>query len=249
MPIQYYEYHTNPERWSDELRLASKPGGRFHWLGGLYWEKTVDKNSGSTYFMPGLQYQTVRRFSTTTITQLPEPHRCPPDSGTPTSTRTDYLQTTEFANISFDITDKLNVEAGVVHFHSDSPATPRLMASSLTHLRFRAVQRRVRNKWDSKFGINYKLTDKVMVYADLRAGLPRRRHQLRLSAEVLQQRRAASTTRLTRSTISKSAGKPTSLNGHLVWNGAAYLMNWKQLQTHHLRREHLRLQQLQRQRR
>ena len=35
------------------------------------------------------------------------------------TTRSDYLQTTEFANISFDVTDKLNVEAGVVHFHSD----------------------------------------------------------------------------------------------------------------------------------
>ncbi len=36
VPIQYYEYHTNPERWSNELRLASKPGGKFHWLAGLY---------------------------------------------------------------------------------------------------------------------------------------------------------------------------------------------------------------------
>jgi len=55
VPIQYYEYHTSPQRWSNELRLASKPGGRFHWLGGLYWERTEDKFSGSTYFMPGLR--------------------------------------------------------------------------------------------------------------------------------------------------------------------------------------------------
>ncbi len=34
-------------------------------------------------------------------------------------TRSDYLQTTEFVNINFDFTDKLNVEAGMVHFHSD----------------------------------------------------------------------------------------------------------------------------------
>src|ERR1700728_230220 len=55
VPLQYYEYHTNPERWSDELRLVSKEGGRFHWLVGTYWENTRDKKSGSTYFMPGLQ--------------------------------------------------------------------------------------------------------------------------------------------------------------------------------------------------
>ncbi len=34
VPTQSYEYHTNPERWSDELRLASKTGGRLHWLRG-----------------------------------------------------------------------------------------------------------------------------------------------------------------------------------------------------------------------
>ncbi|HVN99650.1 MAG TPA: TonB-dependent receptor plug domain-containing protein, partial [Steroidobacteraceae bacterium] len=34
VPLQFYEYHTNPERWSNELRLVSKPGGRFHWLVG-----------------------------------------------------------------------------------------------------------------------------------------------------------------------------------------------------------------------
>ncbi len=33
-PLQFYSYNISPERWSDELRLASKPGGRFHWLGG-----------------------------------------------------------------------------------------------------------------------------------------------------------------------------------------------------------------------
>jgi len=35
----------------------------------------------------------------------------------------------------------------------------------------------------------------------------------------------------TRSTTMNSAGNRRVLNGHLLWNGAAYLMNWKQLQT------------------
>ena len=56
-PTQYYSYNINPQRWSNELRLSSKPGGRFHWLAGLYWERTVDNNYGNTYYMPGLQYQ------------------------------------------------------------------------------------------------------------------------------------------------------------------------------------------------
>ena len=78
VPIQYYEYHTNPQRWSNELRLSSKAGGRFHWLGGLYWEKTVDKNSGSTYYMPGLrtnspafQYYNAYAYTAPGSTSLP----------------------------------------------------------------------------------------------------------------------------------------------------------------------------------
>ena len=35
VPTQTYEYHTNPERWSNELRLSSKTGGSLHWLGRL----------------------------------------------------------------------------------------------------------------------------------------------------------------------------------------------------------------------
>ncbi len=157
-PLQYYEYHTNPERWSDELRLVSKPGGRFHWLGGLYWEKTRDENSGSTYFMPGLRtdgaaFQYENAYYGTTGSSLP------PGQWYAYTTRSDYLQTTEFADISYDLTSKLNVEAGTVHFHSDfkyyspygqfayNPVTPSLSQGSS-------------HKWDSKLGVNYKATDR-----------------------------------------------------------------------------------------
>jgi hypothetical protein len=54
VPIQYYDYIQHIERWSNELRLQSKEGGRFHWLGGLYWEKTINPYS-LYYHMPGLQ--------------------------------------------------------------------------------------------------------------------------------------------------------------------------------------------------
>ena len=230
VPIQFYEYHTNPQRWSNELRLASKEGGRFHWLGGLYWEKTVDKNSGSTYYMPGL------RTNSPTFEYYNAYNGTPPGSTSlPKNewysymTRSDYLQVTEFANISFDITKKLNVEAGVVHFHSDfryfspygqfayAPTTPSLDVGSS-------------KKWDSKFGVNYKITDKVMVYADFAQGF----------------RDGGSNSGFPESCYAKGVPqsyvpdtlnnyelgwKSTSLNDHLLWNGAAYLMNWKQLQT------------------
>ena len=233
VPLQYYEYHTNPVRWADELRLTSKAGGRFHWLAGLYWEKTTDKNSGSPYYMPGLQpggaaFQYELYYYNTTASSLP------PGVWYDYTTRSDYRQTTEFANINFDITDRLNVEAGLVHFHSDfsyyspygqfayQPVTSTLSVGSS-------------HKWNSKFGINYRLTDHVMLYGDFAQGF-----------------RDGGTNALPPSCYVDANGNPngvqhdytpdtlnsfevgwktTSLGGRLLWNGAAYYMKWKDLQT------------------
>ncbi|MGH8140015.1 MAG: TonB-dependent receptor [Steroidobacteraceae bacterium] len=228
VPTQTYEYHTNAERWSDELRLVSKPGGRFHWLAGLYWEKTRDKNSGSTFYMPGLQtegaaFQYYTALYGTTMSSLP------PGEWYAYRTRSDYLQTTEFANISFDLTDRLNVEAGVVHFHSDfsyyspygqfsyAPTTPSYSPGSS-------------HKWNSKFGINYKLTDRVMAYADFaqgfRDGGTNSGYPASCYASGVPQSYVPDT--LNNFEI---GWKSTGLGGRLLWNGAAYLMDWKNLQT------------------
>src|SRR5882762_8945465 len=228
VPLQYYEYHTNPERWSNELRLASKPGGRFHWLGGLYWEKTLDKNSGSTYYVPGLQTNGAAFLYENSYNGTIGPS-LPPGQWYAYTTRSDYLQTTEFANISFDITDKLNVEAGVVHFHSSfsyhspfgqfayAPTTP-FDSSGGSH------------KWNSKLGVNYKVTDKVMLYADwaqgFRDGGSNSGYPASCYAKGVPQNYVPDT--LNNFEI---GWKSTSLAGRLLWNGAAYWMDWKDLQT------------------
>jgi iron complex outermembrane recepter protein len=230
VPIQFYEYHTNPERWSDELRLVSKPGGRFHWLAGLYWEKTRDKDSGSTYYMPGLRtnspaFQYYNYYSGTP----PGSTSLPPGEWYAYTTRSDYWQSTEFANISFDLTSKLNVEAGVVHFKSYfryySPFGQFAYAATAPTLEVGSS-----HKWDSKFGVNYKLTDKVMVYADFAQGF-------RDGGTNSGYPQSCYNNGVPQSYVPDTLNnyeigwKSTSLNGHLLWNGAAYLMNWKQLQT------------------
>ena len=145
------------------------------------------------------------------------------------TTRSDYLQTTEFANISFDITSKLNVEAGVSHFHSGfryySPYGQLDYAATAPSLNVGSS-----HKWDSKFGINYKIAEKVMLYADFSQGF----------------RDGGSNSGYPQSCYNKGVPhsyvpdtlnnfeigwKSTGLNGRLLWNGAAYLMDWKQLQT------------------
>jgi iron complex outermembrane receptor protein len=228
VPLQFYEFHTNPERWSNELRLASKPGGKFHWLAGLYWEKTRDKDSGSTFFTPGLRtdgaaFQYYEALYGTTASSLP------PGVWYAYRTRSDYLQTTEFANISYDITDRLNVEAGAVHFHANSryespygqfayaPTTPALTVDSSS-------------KVNGKVGVNYKVTDKFLLYADFSQGFRDGGANSGFPASCYANGVPSSYVPDTLNNY-EMGWKSTSAGGRLLFNGAAYLMRWKDLQT------------------
>ncbi|HEV7137195.1 MAG TPA: TonB-dependent receptor [Steroidobacteraceae bacterium] len=225
--VQYYSYNENPKRWSNELRLVSKEGGRLHWLAGLYWEKTVDRNYGSTFYMPGLQYggdafQYELQYYGLTQRTLP------PGVWYTYSETSDVLETTEFANINFDVTEKLNVEAGVSHFHDNesydtpvlgfaySPNSPSYY-SSTSH------------KWDGKAGVSYKLSPKAMLYADWSQGFRPGGSNSGLPADCY----ASGVTRTYDADTLNNyelGWKTTSLGHRLLWNGAAYYMDWKNLQ-------------------
>ncbi len=228
VPTQFYEYHSNPERWSNELRLASKPGGRFHWLAGLYWEKTRDKDSGSTFFSPNLQtdgaaFQYYTALYGTTASSLP------PHVWYAYRTRSDYLQTTEFANISYDLTDRLNVEAGLVHFQAasrySSPYGQFAYAPTTTSL-----SEGTSHKVNGKVGLNYKVSEHLLVYGDFaqgfrdggaNSGYPDSCYANGVPHEYVPD------------TLNnfELGWKSTSQDGHFLFNGAAYLMRWKDLQT------------------
>jgi outer membrane receptor protein involved in Fe transport len=142
--------------------------------------------------------------------------------------RYDYLQTTEFANVVFDITPRLHVEAGTVHFHSSFNTStyggfwyaPQVTteAPGGSH------------KWNSKFGLSYNATDNLLVYADwaqgfrdggVNGGLPgacvKNGVPVQFQPDTL--------------TNYELGWKSTWLDKHLVWNGAAYYMPWKNYQS------------------
>jgi outer membrane receptor protein involved in Fe transport len=229
-PEQYYSYNINPQRWSNELRLSSKPGGRFHWLGGLYWEKTVDKNYNNTYYMPNLQpngqaFQYYLQYYGLSKSTLP-----PGEWYTYTET-SHILQTSEFVNINFDVTDKLNVEAGVVHFKDtetyDTPILGFAYAPN-TPSDFTTNS----SKWNGKAGINYRATDHVMVYADWAQGFrPGGANYGLPSGPQGCYASGVPTTYIPDTLNNYEIGwKTTSQDNRLLWNGAAYYMDWKDLQ-------------------
>jgi iron complex outermembrane receptor protein len=223
---QAYSYILNPENWSDELRLVSKPGGRLHWLVGLYWEKYWDAYYSNTYYMPGLQYQGDAFQSTLSAYSITQP-TLPPGVWYSYLERSDYKDHSEFANISFDVTDRLNVEAGVVHFHSDSfyytpllsfayaPNTPSAYGSSS-------------HKVNGKLGINYKAAEHVLLYADFAQGFRDGGTNSGLTPDCV----AHVPYVYTPDTLNnfEIGWKTTSLGGRLLWNGAVYDMEWKKLQ-------------------
>jgi iron complex outermembrane recepter protein len=228
--LQWYNYNDNPQRWSNELRLSSKSGGRFHWLAGLYWERTTNKNYGETYVMPGLQYQGAAFQSALAYYGLTQ--QTLPNSVWYAYTETSHvLQTTEFANINFDVTDKLNVEAGIVHFHDNenydtpllgfayAPNTPSDYSTSSS-------------KVNGKAGISYHLTDHAMMYADWAQGFRPGGANSGLPAGPQGCYAAGVPYTYTPDTLNnyEIGWKTTSLENRLLWNGAAYYMDWKDLQ-------------------
>jgi iron complex outermembrane receptor protein len=228
VPSQFFEYHTNPQRWSEEIRLVSKQGGRFHWLLGYYWERTEDKNQGSTYYMPGLQpngaaFQSYLAYYGNSMSSLP------PGEWYGYQESTDYLQTSEFANLSFDVTRKLTIEGGVSHFSSR-------FSDSDPYQQFAYVPTSPSytpggsNKVDYRGGINYKITDKVMVYGVFSQGF---RDGGTNAGDPSSCYAAGVPQKYIPDTLNnyEIGWKTTSLENRLLWNGAAYLMHWRDLQT------------------
>lgn len=225
-PTLNYDYIQHIQRWSNELRLQSKEGGRFHWLVGAYWEKTLD-NYGDYFHMPGMQTAGAQWQAAAVYygqTGLPPA----PDDWYSYVARTDYLQTTEFANLSFDITPRLHIEAGTVHFHSSfntstyggywySPQTTTESPGDS-------------HKWNSKAGISYKVLDGLLVYANAAQGFRDGGVNSGLPTPCV---KAGIPPQYTPDTVTnyEIGWKSTMLDRHLQWNGAVYYMPWKNLQS------------------
>lgn len=238
--LQFYSYNINPQGWSNELRLASKDGGRFHWVAGLYWQKTVDRNYNNTYYMPGLQYggQAMQfELNYYGLTQA----TLPPGVWYTYTETSNILQTTEFANISFDVTDRLNVEAGIVHFHDDERYDTPVLAFTYGP-NSPSDYTQSSHKVDGKAGISYKLSEHEMMYADWGQGFRPGGTNAGLVGSF-----TPPLTGCYAPTPGGAAGAPldytpdtlnnyeigwktTSLNNRLLWNGAVYYMDWKNLQ-------------------
>lgn len=226
--VQYYDYRPKTTRWSDELRLQSKTGGRFQWLVGAYWEKTKQTIS-EYYHMPGLQTAGQAWQAETAYYYNQGALPPAPDDWYSYNSRFDYLQMTEFVNIGFDITPKLHIQAGTVHFRSNfssssyggfwyAPQSPSPPSPAGSH------------KWDSKLGISYQATPSIFLYADAAQGFRDGGSNVGIPSGCTARGVPAQYTPDT-VTNYELGWKTQWIDNHLLWNGALYYMPWKGLQT------------------
>jgi outer membrane receptor protein involved in Fe transport len=230
VPYQYYTYNSNSNRYSNELRLESKPGGSLHWVGGAYWEKT--HQDYSVFFaMPGLQ-PTGEAYTQQIAYYNSYYHataRPLPNEWYSYVSRFDYLETTEFGDLTWDLTDKLSVEAGLEHFHSDFSGGS-LWSGYFWDPKVPSYYEGGSNKWNTKLGLNYKAADHLLLYASFGQGF----------------RDGGINSGLSDSCVREGAPhyyQPDTLNnfevgwksvnerGNFLWNGAVYYMPWRNYQT------------------
>jgi iron complex outermembrane receptor protein len=233
VPTLYIDYRDDTRRYSNELRLSSKPGGRLHWLAGLYWEHTEDHYSDN-YVMPGIQYggQAWQLAASYYAPVVPTP---PPEDWYSYLESIDYLQTTEFANISFDLTDKWNIEVGTVHFRSDFSNGSSYAAYSYQPIGPGQVGGPSSSvggshKWNSKIDISYRPLDNLLFYANFAQGF----RDGGINAGFTDACYAAGVPhQYTPDTLDnyELGWKSTMLDQHLLWDGALYYMPWKNFQT------------------
>jgi iron complex outermembrane recepter protein len=227
VPTQWYVYDNNTQRWSNELRLQSKAGGRFHWLAGLYWEKTKDTYS-SFFVMPGLQpngeaYQSAISYYNSYY--APAQASPLPNEWYSYKSRLDILETTEFTDLTFDLSDRWHVNAGLQHFQSSFIASSQ-WAGYFWDPKVPSIDSGASHKVNAKAGLDFKVTKDLLLYADFGQGF----------------REGGANAALGPSCYANGAPafyKPDSLNNfevgwksanldrRMTWNGALYYMTWK----------------------
>jgi outer membrane receptor protein involved in Fe transport len=229
-PTMYYEYHNDTERWSNELRLQSKAGSRIQWLAGLYWEHTKDVYS-DFYHMPNIQpngnaYQSQISYYNNYYAPLKASPL--PQEWYSYKERSDYWQTTEFADVTLPITQRWSVEGGIQHFRSwftdDGP-----YAGYFWDPKVPFSDNGGSHKVNAKAGVNFKVNKDLLLYASFGQGFRDGGTNPGLGASCYKN---GAPQQFTPDTLNnfEVGWKSTLLNGRMVWDGAVYYMPWKNYQ-------------------
>jgi iron complex outermembrane receptor protein len=230
VPTMFTVYDNKTERWSNEVRLQSKPGSRLTWLTGLYWEKTKEIYS-DFYRMPGLQLNGEAAQSAISYYNnlyAPEQASPLPQEWYSYKSRFDYLQTTEFADLTFNLSDRWSIEAGVQHFQSNFIGTSQY-AGYFWSPKLPSSYVGASHKVNAKAGLNFKVNKDFLLYATFGQGF--RDGGVNSVGQACYNNGATAYYKPDTLNNFEVGWKSLLLNGRMTWNGALYYMDWKGYQT------------------
>ncbi len=222
-PYMYGDVQGQIKRASNEVRLQSKAAGPLHWTAGVYWEKTQNPYTGNEH-LPNINFSGEPAQNLI----MAYGNMATPVTGQfySSSATSDYLQTSEFGDLTVDLGPHWSVEAGVEHFHSSgtdaidfagyffNQRTPRYDAFSSHKTNFKA-------------GLDFKPNPHALLYFSFAQGF--RDGGINY--------RPTNSDPITPATFNPDTLnnfelglKTDRLNGRLVWNSAVYYMLWNAYQ-------------------
>jgi iron complex outermembrane receptor protein len=223
VPYMYAQTSAVIQKWSNEVRLQSTSGGRAHWTLGAYWEKTADPYSG-VELLPGINFSGAQaRYLINAYHNLasPVPHVYYEDTAV-----FDYIQSSEFGDLTYDLDERWSVEGGIVHFHgSTSELTS---AASYYFQQVIPVLRTSSDKNTSfKAGVNFKPTVHDLLYFTFAQGFRDGGFNYVDASEASKYPAQFHPDTLNNYEL---GSKSTWLGGRAVWNSALYYMRWNDYQ-------------------
>jgi iron complex outermembrane recepter protein len=221
-PYMYATVTGTIQQWSNELRLQSKEGGRAHWTVGAYWNKVSDPYSGFIR-LPGLNVngQEAQSYLSYNPTAKPLPQEYYSDYAT-----YNYIETTEFGDVTFDLDPRWSVEAGIQHFHStESELTD--WASYYYQPKVAILRTNSADKINYKAGVSYKAADHVLLYFSFAQGFRDGDFNYVGASAPASVPRSFSPDTLNNYEF---GWKSEMWAGRLLWNVAVYDMQWKNYQ-------------------
>jgi iron complex outermembrane receptor protein len=223
VPYMYGQVRGVIQKWSNEVRLQSKSGGRAHWTLGVYWEKTADPYSG-VEILPGINFSGAEaRGVINDYGNLasPVPHVYYEDYAV-----FDYIQTSEFGDLTFDLDDRWSVEGGIVHFHGSTSEL-----TSVASYYYQQIVPVLRGSSDQKTsfkaGVNFKPTSHDLLYFAFAQGFRDGGFNYVDASDA-----SKYPTQFQPDTLNnyEVGWKSAWLGGRVVWNTALYYMHWNDYQ-------------------
>jgi outer membrane receptor protein involved in Fe transport/tetratricopeptide (TPR) repeat protein len=220
VPYMYGEVSNTLERWSNELRVQSKPTGNVQWTIGAYWERTTNPYSGFEH-LPNINFDGAPARGALEPGAAPLPEEFYSDYATGRESLTSV-----FGDATVNLSPRWSIEGGIEHFHSTlSDSTD--WASYFYQPKTAAYYSGSSEKTNFKASLNYKPNERALIYFSFAQGFREGGFNY-----LAQDSHPTIPHHFNPDTLNnfELGWKTHYFGGRLRWDGAVYYMLWHEYQ-------------------